>query len=640
MADNEFEILTKLAWESDTAKLEESKGLVDQLGVSLDGLAEKATVALGAFVAFSKIWAWFSKGADDALKMEESTAALSSMVRTFGGNVDDAVAKTNALSEKLESIGVNAVQTTDAVRKLTMITGGDYVNALAGAELATRVSIGMHVDFSRALMLVQLAMEGSPRAVNVALRQFGIHAKSANDVLEILYKRTEDINPALGTMAARIRVAEEGFSSFGRTIGVVWDYVKVAVIGAFQYVAAGVEIAIGKVVEFGGSLMNLVKYAVELATKGPEEAAKNYKATQESLEKDFEDVWKDGAARIKGVWDGMAVDAGKAGQKAHTEFVGYMDDAVKAWKKRQEQIAKDEEQASAEHDRKQQEADRAQDAADLKKRQDRLKAVLEYYKMLEDRDSAMTAELAKHEDVRLKQVQDYAAKRLAALKKEDAAAEAIVHRGMADNISAQMKILAADIDTKQRQLKLAQEYGEATGQLSRDLTDLQVTEAQIAADAALGTLSALFPQQKEFRIAEAVIDTIASSVKAFDNAGGYPEGLIPMAISLATGFAKVAAIESTKPGSGSSSGGGGGGAATSISIAKPNVYTGYGSAPSSGSNTQVTTNKPTYNNVTINALDTNNALRTLQTNLRPASRNYDRSIGTRTPTSIGSKRGG
>ena len=73
-------------------------------------------------------------------------------------------------------------------------------------------------------------------------------------------------------------------------------------------------------------------------------------------------------------------------------------------------------------------------------------------------------------------------------------------------------------------------------------------------------------------------------------------------------------------------------------VSYPQIYSGAGTqTPVSQTNMTTTMNAPT--SVTINAIDTNNALRTLQTNLRPASRNYDRSIGNRPSTAIGSKRG-
>lgn len=53
-----------------------------------------------------------------------------------------------------------------------------------------------------------------------------------------------------------------------------------------------------------------------------------------------------------------------------------------------------------------------------------------------------------------------------------------------------------------------------------------------------------FRRQKRAAIAEAVISGIVSAVKSFENGGGFPWGLIPMALSLATTGVQVAAIAS------------------------------------------------------------------------------------------------
>ncbi len=53
-----------------------------------------------------------------------------------------------------------------------------------------------------------------------------------------------------------------------------------------------------------------------------------------------------------------------------------------------------------------------------------------------------------------------------------------------------------------------------------------------------------FRRQKRAAIAEAVISGIVSAVKSFENGGGFPWGLIPMALSLATTGVQIAAIAS------------------------------------------------------------------------------------------------
>ena len=55
---------------------------------------------------------------------------------------------------------------------------------------------------------------------------------------------------------------------------------------------------------------------------------------------------------------------------------------------------------------------------------------------------------------------------------------------------------------------------------------------------------AQFRREKQAAVTEAVISGIVSAIKSFENGGGYPWGLVTMALSLATTGAQVAAIES------------------------------------------------------------------------------------------------
>lgn len=53
-----------------------------------------------------------------------------------------------------------------------------------------------------------------------------------------------------------------------------------------------------------------------------------------------------------------------------------------------------------------------------------------------------------------------------------------------------------------------------------------------------------FRREKRAALAETIISGIVSAVKSFENGGGFPWGLIPMALSLATTGVQIAAIES------------------------------------------------------------------------------------------------
>ena len=55
---------------------------------------------------------------------------------------------------------------------------------------------------------------------------------------------------------------------------------------------------------------------------------------------------------------------------------------------------------------------------------------------------------------------------------------------------------------------------------------------------------AQFRREKQAAVAEAIISGIVAAIASFKNGGGYPWGLVTMAMSLATTGAQVAAIES------------------------------------------------------------------------------------------------
>jgi hypothetical protein len=155
----------------------------------------------------------------------------------------------------------------------------------------------------------------------------------------------------------------------------------------------------------------------------------------------------------------------------------------------------------------------------------------------------------------------------------------------------------------------------------------------MATEGALGMAAGAFPQFKAFAVAQGMIQTYYAAIKAYAEGGPYL-GPFLAAMVVAAGMMNIAKIESTEPGSG----GGGGGRMSAPSMSAPPSYGGGAGGSAPASVTHMTTNQPTANTYNVYALDTNNALRTLETKRRPASRMYDHSIGNRPSTTIGSKR--
>ena len=76
---------------------------------------------------------------------------------------------------------------------------------------------------------------------------------------------------------------------------------------------------------------------------------------------------------------------------------------------------------------------------------------------------------------------------------------------------------------------------------------------------------AAFEVQKAFALANAIVTLPSAVMKSYDNGGGYPWGLVPAGLMLATGLAQISAISSTSFGSKSSGASVSGGGSTSPS---------------------------------------------------------------------------
>lgn len=107
--------------------------------------------------------------------------------------------------------------------------------------------------------------------------------------------------------------------------------------------------------------------------------------------------------------------------------------------------------------------------------------------------------------------------------------------------------------------------------------DADVTSAYASmASGVVGSLSQIFTKSKGFAIAQAVIDSYAAFNRALANPPGPPFSYAQAVAALASGFAKVRAISSAKPGTsggggGGTAGSGGGGAAPAVSRQIMNV---------------------------------------------------------------------
>lgn len=116
----------------------------------------------------------------------------------------------------------------------------------------------------------------------------------------------------------------------------------------------------------------------------------------------------------------------------------------------------------------------------------------------------------------------------------------------------------------------------------QQLTDMQKlqstlkTGAQMTAGVA-NTSRAMFNINKALSLAQAVVALPSAIMQSFENGGGYPYGLIPAGLMLATGLAQISAIASARFGSSTSAASIGGGHATPVTPA-----TNFGEPPGAG----------------------------------------------------------
>lgn len=71
----------------------------------------------------------------------------------------------------------------------------------------------------------------------------------------------------------------------------------------------------------------------------------------------------------------------------------------------------------------------------------------------------------------------------------------------------------------------------------------EVAQTHDAAMAGIESSKALFGENKSIQLAEAIVNGVSAAIESFDNGGGYPAGLVPMALSIATSAAQIAKIE-------------------------------------------------------------------------------------------------
>ena len=134
-----------------------------------------------------------------------------------------------------------------------------------------------------------------------------------------------------------------------------------------------------------------------------------------------------------------------------------------------------------------------------------------------------------------------------------------------DRAEEERKAAAREKEIQAEQAKFERIFGmrsgtmEAGNELASSLREGDLTNALDAGDRALSGMGKqnekLFKMQKAVALANAIVTLPSAVMKSFDNGGGYPWGLIPAGLMLATGLLQIQKISSAQYQGGRQSGG-------------------------------------------------------------------------------------
>jgi hypothetical protein len=594
-------------------KHQEAAAAANEQGSALGNLAGKVAGYIAAFVGIEKIIGWLKQGTEESITQERALLQLSNTAKAFGLDGAAAAKAAKDLAESLATKGFEETETIKTMEAMLPLTKS-YQEAVNATTLVTEIAISRgNVPYAQSLTIIRDLVAGTPRSVREAQRAFGTEiGKTSQEILNNLVpamaKEAVGIHDTKMEVDSATAKWHELWKELGDRVTPVLRWLAENILPTMIVGLKSIPTAIEDVKERFVMWVNLLSkvdlkhpiasLGAALAQYNTDELtfAAHSEARWTKLGNDLDDYKKKLAEpppgtgeRIKSHGAEKPGAIGPPDAEDNADAEAWMDWRAKIW----QEIA----------------------AQDLKAAADRRAAKL---KGIKDDEKAEQDSANKVDKIHAELTNKYKhwtvaelADKIAELKKieMDEATSALTRKQIAADLAAFKKML--------------------DGLVAENAAEKQ----KMAVESALSAAAGAFPQIKELASAEAIMNTYQAATKALAEGGPYLGPVLAAVITLA-GLANVAKIESTEPGGS----GGGGAAGGGVTMPSPTFVTPAQSAPSSQSTTTVTTHAPQQTIININAIDTTDALRSLQRKFLPAQRSYNRTIISRGPVEIGSRR--
>ena len=625
MADQNYEIATKIGWTSDDAKLKDvvtqleklnattakhveqqkqAKAASDQHGEALGGLARKAAGLVAQFVGVAAAvrfaWSAFKEG----VEADKLMVGLAANARMLGNATDKQVDSLKDWVFWLErASGIDKQQLVPAV---TMLMGA--TNDLASAQLLAEIAAGAAArqigTFENNVAVLTRTLEtGMVRGISPLANEMRKVLKGGEDITKMLpelVKKFGDGGEAVNTVAMQLARQKIQWHDSKEEMGRAMEGISTAGVPILK----GLAYALGLV---GAGVLKVIGFFASLPA-----AMKGHFVEAYAIQKE----WSEKATKLlENIGDAWAKPA-EAAKRSGKEEADAMAAALAAFKKALDE--KNKAQAKANKDARDEEKLQALPKA---------RAITDV-----DATNPLTGMPFKVEE---KMVKEALARQVEEWRKNAEKVDKI-HKELASKYKNwTMAELQAKID-ELREIEATEMMSAQTQeQIEADLVNAKAKLDQASMLDATKFALSQFGNVKGVAIAQALINTYEGATKAL-SAYPPPFSFIAAAAVIAAGLMQVKQITSAEPGIA-----GGASAGAASATMPPMVYTGAPAttAPTSTTSVQSTVNQPT--SVTINTLTGDGAVQTareFQRILRPGSRSYDRGLPSRKPISVGTVR--
>jgi hypothetical protein len=628
MADQNYEIATKIGWTSDDAKLKDvgaqleklnattaqhiqqqaqAKTATEQHGGALDGLKGKVVSLIAQFVGFAAVVRLVWDSFKGAVEEDKLLTQLAANTRLLGHATDAQVISTRAwVFEMQKAAGLDKNVLIPALTQ-TMAVTRDVSSAQRLVEISAGAAARGIGEFEGNVTALSRAIAtGTIRGVGPFQNLLRDLIKTTGDLgaaTVILYKDYGDAGAAVETAAMKMARAKVAWQETKDAIGgIVMDTGVTGEGSLLKAFSKGLVFIAGGLVYTTTLVVSFITHVKTLGLAIKDYLTGNFKKAK----------WE-----IAGFGDTIIADLEKA--QAHVQKM--TKDVNDAWDKSNTHVKTGQEQLAK---------DIAIIREKMKKPEEKLQTLPKARPITDvDAIDPLTGMPFKVEE---KMVKEALARQVEEWRKNAEKVDKI-HKELA---SKYKNWTMAELQAKIDELREI-EATEMTSAQTQERIEAVLVNAKAKLDQASmldATKFALsqFGNVKGVAVAQALINTYEGATKAL-SAYPPPFSFIAAAAVIAAGLMQVKQITQTEPGIA-----GGASAGAASATMPPMVYTGAPTAPSPVSTTSVqsTVNQPS--NITINTLTGDGAVQTarqFQRILRPGSRSYDRGIVNRKATTIG-----